>query len=87
MPLSCSTPELCALCVLSRPYTRKIRTAAWGYVGYMPMPRATEVVDIMVPYSQKEKRIEGDCGSMADVGNAGAFAGSAIHGPEKSFRA
>ena len=25
-----------------------------GYVGYLPMPRATQDVDIMVPYSQKE---------------------------------
>lgn len=26
-----------------------------GYVGYLPMPRATQDVDIMVPYSQKNK--------------------------------
>lgn len=26
-----------------------------GYVGYLPMPRATQDVDVMVPYSQKEK--------------------------------
>ena len=26
-----------------------------GYVGYLPMPRATQDVDIMVPYSQKER--------------------------------
>ena len=26
-----------------------------GYVGYMPMPRAIQDVDIMVPYSQKDK--------------------------------
>ncbi|WP_160148116.1 hypothetical protein [Rubripirellula obstinata] len=26
-----------------------------GYVGYLPMPRATQDVDVMVPYSQKQK--------------------------------
>ena len=26
-----------------------------GYVGYLPMPRATQDVDVMVPYSQKLK--------------------------------
>jgi hypothetical protein len=26
-----------------------------GYVGYLPMPRATQDVDVMVPYSQKAK--------------------------------
>ena len=26
-----------------------------GYVGYLPMPRATQDVDVMVPYSQKER--------------------------------
>jgi hypothetical protein len=26
-----------------------------GYVGYLPMPRATQDVDVMVPYSQKNR--------------------------------
>jgi hypothetical protein len=26
-----------------------------GYVGYLPMPRATQDVDVMVPFSQKKK--------------------------------
>jgi len=26
-----------------------------GYVGYLPMPRATQDVDVMVPYSQKQR--------------------------------
>jgi hypothetical protein len=26
-----------------------------GYVGYLPMPRATQDVDVMVPYSQKKQ--------------------------------
>lgn len=26
-----------------------------GYVGYLPMPRATQDVDVMVPYSQKSR--------------------------------
>jgi len=29
-----------------------------GYVGYLPMPRATQDVDIMVPYSQKKKAVK-----------------------------
>jgi hypothetical protein len=26
-----------------------------GYVGYLPMPRATQDVDVMIPYSQKKR--------------------------------
>jgi len=26
-----------------------------GYVGYMPEPRATQDVDVMVPYSQQQR--------------------------------
>jgi hypothetical protein len=29
-----------------------------GYVGYLPMPRATQDVDVMVPYSQKKKAVK-----------------------------
>ncbi len=29
-----------------------------GYVGYMPMPRATQDVDVMVPHNQKQKAIK-----------------------------
>jgi hypothetical protein len=29
-----------------------------GYVGYLPMPRATQDVDIMVPYSAKNKAVK-----------------------------
>ena len=29
-----------------------------GYVGYLPMPRATQDVDIMVPYSQKQRSVK-----------------------------
>ncbi len=28
-----------------------------GYVGYLPMPRATQDVDVMVPYSQRERAV------------------------------
>jgi len=29
-----------------------------GYVGYLPMPRATQDVDVMVPYSQKQRAVK-----------------------------
>jgi hypothetical protein len=29
-----------------------------GYVGYLPMPRATQGVDIMVPHNQKRKAVK-----------------------------
>jgi hypothetical protein len=29
-----------------------------GYVGYMPMPRATQDVDVMVPYRQKKRAVK-----------------------------
>lgn len=29
-----------------------------GYVGYLPMPRATQDVDVMVPYSEKRRATE-----------------------------
>jgi hypothetical protein len=29
-----------------------------GYVGYLPMPRATQDVDVMVPYSQKTRAVK-----------------------------
>ncbi|MBC7965081.1 MAG: hypothetical protein H7Z17_04065 [Fuerstia sp.] len=29
-----------------------------GYVGYLPMPRATQDVDVMVPHNQKKKAIK-----------------------------
>lgn len=29
-----------------------------GYVGYLPMPRATQDVDVMLPYSQKAKAVK-----------------------------
>ena len=32
-----------------------------GYVGYLPMPRATQNVAIMVPHSQKRKAVKAIC--------------------------
>ena len=29
-----------------------------GYVGYLPMPRATQDVDVMVPHNQKKKAVK-----------------------------
>lgn len=40
---------------------RQAKVKSWvlmglhGYVGYLPMPRATQDVDVMVPYSQKKR--------------------------------
>lgn len=32
-----------------------------GYVGYLPMPRATQDVDVMVPHNQKKKAVKAIC--------------------------
>lgn len=32
-----------------------------GYVGYLPMPRATQGVDVMVPHNQKQKAVKAIC--------------------------
>ena len=32
-----------------------------GYVGYLPMPRATQNVDVMVPHNQKKKAVKAIC--------------------------
>jgi hypothetical protein len=32
-----------------------------GYVGYLPMPRATQDVDVMVPHNQKKKAVNAIC--------------------------
>ena len=38
-----------------------------GYVGYLPMPRATQDVDIMVPHNQKRKAVKAIIGRWPDL--------------------
>ena len=38
-----------------------------GYVGYLPMPRATQDVDIMVPHNQKLKAVKAIIGRWPDL--------------------
>lgn len=49
------TPQEVMDCIESAGVTNWVLMGLHGYVGYMPMPRATQDVDIMVPYSQKKK--------------------------------
>ena len=49
------TPQQVMDCIASAGVTNWVLMGLHGYVGYMPMPRATQDVDIMVPYSQKQK--------------------------------
>lgn len=49
------TPQEVIDCIVAAKVTNWVLMGLHGYVGYMPMPRATQDVDIMVPYSQKEK--------------------------------
>ena len=38
-----------------------------GYVGYLPMPRATQDVNIMVPHNQKRKAVNAIMGRWPDL--------------------
>ena len=38
-----------------------------GYVGYLPMPRATQDVGIMVPHNQKRKAVKAIIGRWPDL--------------------
>jgi hypothetical protein len=49
------TPQEVIDCIVAANVTNWVLMGLHGYVGYMPMPRATQDVDIMVPYSQKDK--------------------------------
>ena len=48
------TPQQVMDCLNNAGIKNWILMGLHGYVGYLPMPRATQDVDIMVPYSQKE---------------------------------
>ena len=49
------TPQEVIDCLVDAKVTNWVLMGLHGYVGYMPMPRATQDVDILVPYSQKKK--------------------------------
>lgn len=49
------TPQQVIDCLNDADIKNWILMGLHGYVGYLPMPRATQDVDVMVPYSQKER--------------------------------
>lgn len=53
-----ATPQEVIDCIVAANVINWVLIGLHGYVGYMPMPRATQDVDIMVPYSQKEKAVK-----------------------------
>jgi hypothetical protein len=48
-------PEEVVECMISAGIKNWCLMGLHGYVGYLPMPRATQDVDVMVPYSQKQR--------------------------------
>jgi hypothetical protein len=48
-------PEEVIDCMIAAGISKWCLMGLHGYVGYLPMPRATQDVDVMVPYSQKDK--------------------------------
>ncbi len=49
------TPQQVIDCLVAAKINNWVLMGLHGYVGYLPMPRATQDVDVMVPYSQKAK--------------------------------
>ncbi len=49
------TPEEVIECFNQAEIKNWVLMGLHGYVGYLPMPRATQDVDVMVPYSEKNK--------------------------------
>ncbi len=49
------TPQQVIDCLVSADVQNWVLMGLHGYVGYLPMPRATQDVDVMVPFSQREK--------------------------------
>ncbi len=47
------TPQQVIDCLVAADIKNWVLMGLHGYVGYLPMPRATQDVDVMVPYSQK----------------------------------
>ena len=51
------TPEEVIDCFNEAKIKNWVLMGLHGYVGYLPMPRATQDVDVMVPYSQKKRAV------------------------------
>ena len=49
------TPQQVIDCLVAADVQNWVLMGLHGYVGYLPMPRATQDVDIMVPFSQRSK--------------------------------
>jgi hypothetical protein len=49
------TPEQVIDCLNQAEITNWVLMGLHGYVGYLPMPRATQDVDVMVPFSQRTR--------------------------------
>ena len=49
------TPQGVIECMLQAQVKNWFLMGLHGYVGYLPMPRATQDVDVMVPYSQRTR--------------------------------
>ncbi len=49
------TPQQVIDCLVAANVKDWVLMGLHGYVGYLPMPRATQDVDVMVPYSQKKR--------------------------------
>ncbi len=52
------TPEEVIDCLIQAKVKKWCLMGLHGYVGYLPMPRATQDVDVMVPYGEKAKAIK-----------------------------
>ena len=49
------TPQQVIDCLVAADVQNWVLMGLHGYVGFLPMPRATQDVDVMVPFSQREK--------------------------------
>ena len=49
------TPQEVIDCLVEAGVKNWVLMGLHGYVGYLPMPRATQDVDVMVPYSEKNR--------------------------------
>ena len=52
------TPEQVIECLRAAGVKNWVLMGLHGYVGYLPMPRATQDVDVMVPYSEKNRAVK-----------------------------
>ncbi|QDV68854.1 hypothetical protein Poly24_25670 [Rosistilla carotiformis] len=51
-------PQEVMECLKDAEVTNWVLMGLYGYVGYLSQPRATQVVDVMIPYSQKKKAMK-----------------------------